>query len=91
MAIDLDTGDINWAVQLGPLESWTYACLGAGSSPDLNLTGIDIYLSVPICLSLCTMSNVSMPAASTEAVFMAAVLLHMHGSDGRVSSRDSSQ
>ena len=47
VALDLDSGDINWAVQLGPLESWTYACIGAAAnSPQLNLSAIDIYLSV---------------------------------------------
>lgn len=44
LALDLDTGDIKWAVQLGPLESWTYACIGALAGGPLNLTGVDIYL-----------------------------------------------
>ena len=45
VALDLDTGDINWAVQLGPLEAWTYACVGAAAnSLSLNLTGVHIYL-----------------------------------------------
>ena len=50
LALDLDTGDINWAVQLGPLEAWTYACIKTLAGSPLNLTDIDIYLSVPFTL-----------------------------------------
>ena len=43
VALDLDTGDINWSVQLGPLEAWVFACIGAAAL-DLNLTGVEVYL-----------------------------------------------
>lgn len=56
LALDLGTGDINWAVQLGPLESWTYACIGTLAGGPLNLTGIDIHLSVTYPSSLSSLS-----------------------------------
>ena len=49
MALDLEGGDINWSVQLGPLESWTFACVNFAGA-QLNLTGVDVYLYAPITL-----------------------------------------
>ena len=43
VALDLDTGDINWSVQLGPLEAWVFACISAAAL-NLNLTGVEVYL-----------------------------------------------
>ncbi len=43
VALDLDTGDISWSVQLGPLESWVYSCISSAAL-NLNLSGVDIYL-----------------------------------------------
>jgi glucose dehydrogenase len=43
VALDLDTGDISWSVQLGPLESWVYSCISSAAL-NLNLSGVDIHL-----------------------------------------------
>ncbi len=43
VALDLDTGDISWSVQLGPLESWVYSCISSAAF-SLNLSSVDIYL-----------------------------------------------
>ncbi|KAL0046900.1 hypothetical protein WJX82_001192 [Trebouxia sp. C0006] len=43
VALDLDTGDVSWSVQLGPLESWVYSCISSAAL-NLNLSGVNIYL-----------------------------------------------
>ena len=43
VALDLDTGDISWSIQLGPLESWVYSCISSAAL-NLNLSGVDIHL-----------------------------------------------